>query len=52
MAATGIGLAMKYFGRKTGQTLVEFRNEYARLSPQDKADLTKGLEGDNPTYTY
>jgi hypothetical protein len=50
MAASGIGLAMKYFGRSKDQTLAEFRDEWNTLTDNDKAQLTKGLSDESLTY--
>lgn len=46
------GLANKFFGRKEGQSLMEFGAELKTLSDKDCEDLLKGLEGSNPTLTY
>ena len=49
-APSGIGLAMKFFGKKNGQTLSEFRDEWNTLSEQSKAQLTTGLTDETLTY--
>ena len=30
----------RYFGKLPGQTLLQFRDEIAKLTPKDRADLT------------
>ena len=37
---------MKYFGMKAG----EFRAEWAKLTTEDKAQLTKGIKDGSLTY--
>ena len=49
-APSGIGLAMKYFGKRDGQTLSEFRDEWNTLSEAGKAQLTAGLTDETLTY--
>ena len=49
-APSGIGLAMKFFGRRDGQTLAEFRDEWNELSNPAKDQLTVGIS--NGTLTY
>lgn len=42
---TGFIVACKqFFGFKDGQTLLEFKQEVAELTPADRADMTPGLE--------
>jgi hypothetical protein len=48
--ASGIGLAMKYFGRTQGQSITQFKGEWDALTPKDKTDLTKGLSDGTETY--
>lgn len=47
-----IALANKFFGRREGQSLMEFGQELKELTDQDCEDLLKGLDGPNPTLTY
>lgn len=50
-APSGIGGVMKFFGRKPGQSLSDFKKEeWDKLTDQDKADLAQGI-GDG-TFTY
>ena len=49
-APSGIGLAMKFFGKRDGQTLSEFRDEWNDLSENGKANLTEGLASGTLTY--
>jgi hypothetical protein len=35
---------MDYFGKHSGQTLVEFRAEVLKLTPADKEEIKTGLE--------
>jgi hypothetical protein len=39
-----IALCKEFFGFKPGQTLMEFRDEFKALSPEDKDDLRKSFE--------
>lgn len=39
-----ISLCKEFFGFKEGQTLMEFRDEFKKLSEEDKADLKKSFE--------
>jgi len=48
--ASGIGAAMKFFGKLQGQTLTGFRDEWNSLSAADQAQLTKGIQ--DGTFTY
>lgn len=42
---TGFMTACKrFFGMKTGQTLLEFRNEVGALTPADRAEMKPHLE--------
>lgn len=58
MAASGVGLAMKFFGkmtaqqmkRGTDQTLAEFRDEWNKLPEEWKAQLTGGLASGSLDY--
>jgi len=34
----------QFFGQKPGQTLLDFRNEVGKLTPQDRGDMIPGLE--------
>ena len=47
---SGIGLAMKYFGKRDGQTLSEFRDEWNLLPESGKTQLTAGLTDQTLTY--
>ena len=49
-APSGIGLAMKFFGKRDGQTLSEFRDEWNQLSNPAKDQLTEGLASGTLTY--
>lgn len=41
----GFAAACKdYFGFQEGQTLAEFMQEVRALTPEDKAEISKGLE--------
>lgn len=42
---TGFIVACKqFFGFLPGQTLMEFKNEVAKLTPKDREDMIPGLE--------
>lgn len=47
---SGIGLAMKYFGRTEGQGIKGFQEEWAALSDVDKKQLTQGLSDGTLNY--
>jgi hypothetical protein len=47
---SGIALAMKYFGKKSGQTLAEFKDEWNELSDGSKSQLAIGLSDDSLSY--
>jgi hypothetical protein len=52
---SGVGLAMKYFGKKTmpdgnQQTLVQFRDEWNELPDEWKAQIAQGLLDGTETY--
>ena len=49
-APSGIALAMKYFGKRDGQSLAEFRGEWNKLSNPAKDQLTTGLTDGTLTY--
>jgi hypothetical protein len=49
---SGIGKAMKYFGKLPGQSLTAFKAEWEELSATDKEQITAGLSGDEPSLTY
>jgi hypothetical protein len=49
---SGIGKAMKFFGRLQGQSLSAFKEEWDALSVESKAQITAGLSGDEPSLTY
>lgn len=36
-----VGACLEYFGRKEGQTALEFKQELDALTVQDRIDLTK-----------
>lgn len=38
-----IAACKEFFGQLPGQTLVDFRNEVAKLTPEDKAEIRTGL---------
>jgi hypothetical protein len=48
--ASGIGLAMKYFGKTYNQTLSQFRDDFNRLTDESKAELAAGLSDGTLTY--
>ena len=43
MAKTLLQAVQVYFGRKSGQTLQEFRDEMQQLTPKDKEELAAML---------
>jgi hypothetical protein len=43
-------LANKFFGKKDGQSLMEFAGELKALTDQDVDDLVGGLESGSLTY--
>lgn len=43
-ASSFTGAVLKYFGKKPNQSMVEFKDELAKLTAQDRIDLTPGLE--------
>lgn len=45
-----VGVVKKYFGTLPGQTLVDFKNEYGKLTEEDKLQLTEGIENGSLTY--
>jgi hypothetical protein len=52
MATTqsGVGLAMKYFGKLPNQGIAQFRDEWNGLTDADKAQLVEGLSNGTETY--
>lgn len=44
MNKTFMAAAREFFGLKPGQTPIQFGQEIKALTPQDRADLTPGLE--------
>lgn len=50
MPQTGIAAAMKYFGKRNGQTLAEFKGEWDELSAESKAQILAGLNDGSLTY--
>lgn len=48
--ASGVGLAMKYFGKKDGQTLSQFRDEWNSITDENKAQLVSGLSDGSLSY--
>ena len=49
-APSGIWLAVKYFGRRDGQTLSDFRDEWNLLSNPSKDQIATGLTDGTLTY--
>ena len=45
-----VGTVSKYFGKLPGTTLVDFKNEYNKLTAEDKLQLTKGILDGSLTY--
>lgn len=50
MAATESGKAMKFFGKKDGQSLSDFAKEWKELSEDDKGQLIDGVNDGSFTY--
>ena len=50
MAPSGISLAMKFFGKKNGQTISEFKAEWDAIPELGKAQLAAGLADGTLTY--
>lgn len=47
---TGVAKAMKYFGKRAGDTLVGFKNEWQALTDEDQRQIRQGLEDGTLTY--
>lgn len=45
-----IAIAMAYFGRKSGQGIKGFKEEWDALAESDKAQITAGLTDETLTY--
>lgn len=45
-----VGVIKKYFGLLPGQSLVDFKNDWGKLTDKDKEELTEGIKSE--TYTY
>jgi hypothetical protein len=47
---SGISLAMAFFGKKEGQGIKDFKDEWDAISDEGKAQLTAGLSDGTLTY--
>jgi hypothetical protein len=47
---TGIAIAMRYFGKKDGQGLAQFRDEWQELDEASQAQLADGVRDETLTY--
>lgn len=50
MAAGSVTAIKKYFGLLPGQSLVDFKNEWGKLTEQDKEQLTEGIKNESLNY--
>lgn len=50
MAATESGKAMKFFGKKEGQSLSDFAKEWKELTDVDKRQIIDGVNDGSFTY--
>lgn len=50
-APSGVGTAMKFFGKLPGQSLTAFRDEWQAMSELDREQVAAGILDDSLTYT-